>query len=140
MTAFSSLMRRAGGHLRGESDPVKAEWWQGYKRGLRRAHHGDSFGTETEHQLFLDASASDDPMRKARGKGYAAGLTLEPRDPPATNAERQAKYKATGRQIACVIRDPDALAALDLLTDIHGGVTKAISASLIAAAKKKEAN
>lgn len=140
MTAFASLMRRADDLLRSEDDPIKCEWWRGYMRGLRRAHHGERFGTETEHLIFLDAASSDDPMRAARGSGYAAGLRLQPSQPPATTAERQAKYKATGRQIACVIRDPDALAALDLLTDIHGGVTKAISASLIAAAKKKEAN
>ena len=130
MTAFASLMRRADDLLRGESDPVKAEWWQGYKRGLRRAHHGDSFGTATEHQIYLDAAASDDPMRQARGKGYAAGLTLEPRDPPDSGAERAARYKASGRQIACVIRDPTALAALDALAQEHGGVTAAVTAAL----------
>ena len=131
MTAFASLMRRADDLLRGEADPVKAEWWQGYKRGLRRAHHGDSFGTATEHQIYLDAAASDDPMRQARGKGYAAGLTLEPRDPPASDADRMAKYRASGRQISCVIRDPAALAALDALSEKHGGVTAAVTAALV---------
>lgn len=124
-------MRRADDILRGETDPVKSEWWQGYKRGLRRAHHGDSFGTATEHQLYLDAAASDDPMRQARGKGYAAGLTLEPREPPASDSERAAKYKSTGRQIACVIRDPAALAALDALAQERGGVTAAVTAALV---------
>ena len=135
MTSFASLMRRADDLLRGESDPIKAEWWQGYKRGLRRAHHGDSFGTATEHQLYLDAAASDDPMRRARGKGYAAGLTLEPRDPPDSDAERAARYKASGRQIACVIRDPAALAALDRLAEKHGGVTAAVTAALVSSVK-----
>lgn len=133
MTSFASLMRRADDLLRGEDDPIKAEWWQGYKRGLRRAHHGDSFGTATEHQLYLDAAASDDPMRQARGKGYAAGLTLEPKSPPEwpTALDRaRAKYRASGRQIACVIRDPDALAALDRLVEMHGGVTAAVTAAL----------
>ena len=135
MTAFASLMRRADDLLRGEDDPIKAEWWQGYKRGLRRAHHGDSFGTVTEHQLYLDAAVSDDPMRQARGKGYAAGLTLEPRDPPASDSDRMAKYRASGRQIACVIRDPVALSALDALAQEHGGVTAAVKAALVAADK-----
>ena len=132
MTSYASLMRRADDLLRGEDDPIKAEWWQGYKRGLRRAHHGERFGTETEHQLYLDAASSDDPMRQARGKGYAAGLTLEPRSPPDTDAERKARYKASGRQIACVIRDPAALAALDELSEKHGGVTAAVTAVLAA--------
>lgn len=131
MTSFASLMRRADDLLRGEGNPVKAEWWHGYKRGLRRAHHGDSFGTATEHHLFLDAAASDDPMRQARGKGYAAGLMLEPSDPPASDAERAARYKASGRQIACVIRDPGAQTALIALEQKHGGVTAALTAVLL---------
>lgn len=51
---------------------------------------------------------------------------------PATGAERQAKYAGSGRQIACVIRDPDALAALDALAAKHGGVTAAVTAALVA--------
>ena len=50
---------------------------------------------------------------------------------PATGAERQAKYVATGRQIACVIRDPAALEALDALSKKHGGVTAAVTAALV---------
>ena len=75
------------------------------------------------------------PMRRARGKGYEAGLTLEPRDPPSGEATRAARYKASGRQIACVIRDPAALAALDRLADKHGGVTAAVTAALLASSK-----
>lgn len=50
-------------------------------RGLRRAHHGERFGSEAEHGLWLAAANSDDPMRAALGRGYMAGLTLESRDP-----------------------------------------------------------
>ena len=50
-------------------------------RGLRRAHHGDNFGTQTERDLFLSAADSPDPMRAALGCGYRAGLTGESRDP-----------------------------------------------------------
>ena len=32
-----------------ESD--RAEYWIGYARGLRRAYHGERFGTEQEHTL-----------------------------------------------------------------------------------------
>lgn len=51
-----------------------------------------------------------------------------------TGAERQAKVRATGRQIAVVIRDPVALAALSALEKRHGGVTAAIVQALRAAA------
>jgi len=81
VSKFASLMRRADTLMRVESDPIRAEWFAGYKRGLRRAHHGERFGSEAEHQLWLSASESTDPMRAALGRGYRAGLTLEVRDP-----------------------------------------------------------
>lgn len=51
-----------------------------------------------------------------------------------TGAERQAKLRESGRQIAVVIRDPDALRALAKLENRHGGVTAAVVAALKAAA------
>jgi len=50
-------------------------------RGLRRAHHGERFGSEAEHDLWLSAAESADLQRAALGRGYIAGLTLEPRNP-----------------------------------------------------------
>lgn len=82
MSNFASLMRRADTLRRAESDPVRAEWWVGYMRGLRRAHHGERFGTTAEHELWLSAAQSDDPKRAALGSGYSAGLTLRAIDPP----------------------------------------------------------
>jgi len=78
---FASLMRRADTLRRYESDPLKSEWFAGYIRGLRRAHHGEQFGTAAEHDLFSGAADSSDPTRAALGRGYRAGLTLEARDP-----------------------------------------------------------
>lgn len=81
MTAFASLLRRADTLRRLESDPTRESWWTGYMRGLRRAHHGERFGSQTEHDLWLSAADSTDPQRAALGRGYAAGLTLTMRDP-----------------------------------------------------------
>lgn len=81
MSNFASLMRRADTLRRVESDPVRSEWWTGYMRGLRRAHHGERFGSEAEHEMWLAAEQSDDPHRAALGRGYRAGLTLTMRDP-----------------------------------------------------------
>jgi hypothetical protein len=78
---FSSLLRRADTIRRFEDDPIRESWWAGYMRGLRRAHHGERFGSETEHDLWMSAAESTDPMRAALGRGYRAGLTLESRDP-----------------------------------------------------------
>lgn len=52
---------------------------------------------------------------------------------PMTGAERQAKVRAAGRQIAVVIRDAEALAALAMLEKKHGGVTPAVVHALKAA-------
>ena len=97
MSKFASLMRRADTLRRVESDPVKSDWWVGYMRGLRRAHHGESFGTASEHQMWLSLGEITDEMnskqavltasRAALGLGYRAGLTLEPRNPPEQNHE-----------------------------------------------------
>ena len=81
MTPFTTLMRRADTLRRFESDPVRGAWWTGYMRGLRRAHHGQSFGTGAEHMLFMSAANSDDATRAALGRGYRAGLRMEPADP-----------------------------------------------------------
>jgi hypothetical protein len=81
MTAFASLLRRADTLRRTESDPVREAWWTGYMRGLRRAHHGETFGTAAEHELWLSAADSDVPDRAALGRGYRVGLTLTICDP-----------------------------------------------------------
>ena len=81
MENFNSLMQRAETLRRLERDPIHGEWWAGYLRGLRRAHHGEKFGDADEHTKFLAAGDSDDPSRAALGRGYRAGLTLEAREP-----------------------------------------------------------
>lgn len=53
---------------------------------------------------------------------------------PKTGAQRQAKVRASGRQIAIVIRDQVALAALAALEARHGGVTAAVVHALKVAA------
>lgn len=81
MSNFASLLRRADTLRR--ADPANSDWWAGYMRGLRRAHHGERFGTVAEHELWLSAAATPDPQRAALGRGYRAGLTLTMRDPDA---------------------------------------------------------
>lgn len=52
---------------------------------------------------------------------------------PRTGAQRESKRRASGRAIACVLRDPRAIAALDALVEHHGGVTAAVSHALVSA-------
>jgi hypothetical protein len=72
---FKSEMRRAE-TMRGLADPMMAEYWAGYIRGLRRAYHGEKFGTDEEHEKWLSAANSRDESRKQRGRGYKYGLAF----------------------------------------------------------------
>ena len=67
---FKSLMMRAQALY--QSD--RPDYYAGYQRGLRRAYHGDNFGTEQEHELWLLLVDSPYADRHERGLGYVDGL------------------------------------------------------------------
>ena len=69
---FKSEMRRAEA-MRRMAEPMLAEYWAGYVRGLRRAYHGENFGTEVEHKRWLLCVNDRDEQHKQRGRGYADG-------------------------------------------------------------------
>jgi len=73
---FRSEMRRAETMRTTSDDHMRAEYWVGYLRGLRRGHHGESFGTDEEHEKWLSAANSRDESRKQRGRGYMDGLAF----------------------------------------------------------------
>lgn len=73
---FRSEMRRAETMRKTNDDPIMAEYWAGYIRGLRRAYHGDKFGTDAEHRLWTAAANSREESRKQRGRGYRDGLAF----------------------------------------------------------------
>ncbi len=56
------------------ADPTTANYWDGYRRGLRRAYFGPRFGTEYEHRLWMKLASEADCSRHERGRGYQAGL------------------------------------------------------------------
>jgi hypothetical protein len=65
---------------RSRIEPERAAYWEGYRRGLQRAHFGARFGTPEAHALYLTLAASRVPERAARGRGYRDGLAAgEPR-------------------------------------------------------------
>jgi hypothetical protein len=72
---FKSEMRRADA-MRRTAEPMMAEYYSGYIRGLRRAYHGEKFGTEADRKMWLDADTSEDEFRKQRGIGYRDGLAF----------------------------------------------------------------
>ena len=53
----------------------RPEYWAGYMRGLRRKYHGEDFGTDEEHRLWL--TADGDTLRRERSAGYRAGYIPE---------------------------------------------------------------
>jgi len=60
--------------MRRYAEPERAEYWAGYIRGLRRAYHGENFGTEVEHKRWLSCINDRDEQR---GQGYRDGLVFE---------------------------------------------------------------
>jgi hypothetical protein len=73
---FKSEMRRAE-TMRRDAEPERAEYWAGYIRGLRRAYHGENFGTEAEHKRWISCVNDRDEQHKQRGQGYLDGLAFE---------------------------------------------------------------
>ena len=66
---------RGGETLRRVSqDPLEDDFWSGYLHGLRRHYHGEQFGTDAEHALWMKAATSDDASRRSRGHGYDLGF------------------------------------------------------------------
>ena len=55
----------------------------------------------------------------------------------AHSAARQRRYRERGRQVAVVLRDPNAIAALERGVALHGGPLAAITAALKAAFQSK---
>ena len=51
----------------------RPDYWQGYQRGLRRRFHGEKFGTDEEHVLWMSLADDSDPARAERGEGYRDG-------------------------------------------------------------------
>lgn len=69
---FQSRLRRAQLVLSITDDQSRKEYLTGYMRGLRRAYHGEAFGTEDEHCRWLNLG--DDPGREDLGRGYRDGI------------------------------------------------------------------
>jgi len=56
-------------------EPERADYWHGYRLGLRRARFGEAFVTDAEHELWMTLDDAD-PTRAARGRGYRDGLAV----------------------------------------------------------------
>ena len=72
MKTFETEMARA--RIMRSLESATNDYWIGYERGLRRAHHGVIFGTDDEHAVWLGLINSPDDRRVLRGIGYRDGL------------------------------------------------------------------
>jgi hypothetical protein len=54
----------------------RADYWHGYQWGLRRAYHGEAFGTEGERDLWMSLADEVDESRRECGLGYRDGLAV----------------------------------------------------------------
>lgn len=69
---FLSLMNKARTH---SYLGAGADYWHGYQRGLRRGYHGELFGTDRDHELWMRlADEGTDKAERERGRGYRDGL------------------------------------------------------------------
>lgn len=71
---FQHAMGAAETFQRLTEEPLVADFWAGFIRGTRRHYHGERFGTDEEHALWMAAAESDDESRRRRGIGYRAGI------------------------------------------------------------------
>lgn len=71
---FSLELTRALTFLSLADEPEDAAYWNGYQRGIRRAFHGNSFGTEDEHGQWCVLICEINPRRQSLGHGYRDGL------------------------------------------------------------------
>jgi hypothetical protein len=73
---FESEMRRAEKLRRLASGPTDGDYYAGYIHGLRRAYHGERFGTPQEHKRWLSLASDGNESRATKGRGYRDGLTF----------------------------------------------------------------
>ncbi len=87
-------------------DGERSAYWEGYLRGLRRGRDGEKFGTQEEHETWLDLINRDDPRSRDLGEGYRDGLDKldkisEIHLPTAADVREFAKYhNLTGKELA----------------------------------------
>lgn len=68
-TRYRGLLLRAKTMQLGRDRP---HYWEGYIRGLRRAHYGDRYGTTQNHRNWL--ALRGDAAREEMSSGYRDGF------------------------------------------------------------------
>lgn len=74
---LKTLLLLAESLQRVETDPQRNAFWFGYIQGIRRALHGETYGTATHNLLHEIPEDDPDENRREMGKGYRAGFRGE---------------------------------------------------------------
>lgn len=106
-STFESEMRRAQTMATLE----RPDYWAGYQRGLRRKYHGESFGTDQEHELWLSLGDDLDKTRAERGRGYRDAFSPstvryhDPDMPQELHRKIKAAAAASGKPLKIWVRE-----------------------------------
>lgn len=93
-----------------QAKQIGGEYGAGYQRGLRRHHHGETFGTAEKHRKWM--RAADEPHRADLGRGYRDGFAGHP--PRETAEEPEATLNVRGINAQAAARIKAAAAARSL--------------------------
>lgn len=72
MPTFNELLSHA--RKKRQAEPARADYWDGYIRGLHRGHYGHDTGLDEEHEWQVEES---EQYAQEHGDGYQAGLMAE---------------------------------------------------------------
>jgi peptide subunit release factor RF-3 len=108
-----------------QAKQLGGEYGRGYQRGLRRHHHGASFGTTEEHKRWM--RAAEEPHRAEAGRGYRDGHAGRAPTPGDETAEEATTLNVRGIPAAAAERIKRGAAAramtigqyLDALSRLH---------------------
>jgi len=63
--------------LMADVEPEMAEYWRGYRRGVMRGYHGDKFGTQEDHEMWMNCARCGhrEDLQAGYRTGYSTGGT-----------------------------------------------------------------
>ena len=74
---FQNNAKGADSCRRLSTEPRGQDFWARYVRGLRRNYHGEKFGTEEDHNLWMSAELSKDDSRRMIRAGASSVIGLD---------------------------------------------------------------
>jgi hypothetical protein len=70
---FKQILDEAWARRKASEDESETDYLDGYLRGLRKAYHGEAFGTDKDNAQWDSLSLKDDPKSQRLSQGYRDG-------------------------------------------------------------------